>query len=296
MTRYAQRTLIGQPALANWGKAAAGGIGVVQGYGVATGGTSSSITVSSQAYTLLSFTSDTNLVVSDAGLFDVYMVGAGGGGGGADASGFPSGGGGGAGQICQGSVYLSANQTITIGAGGGIFDMAENATEIFTQGGATSIGSLISASGNVSGANPTGSTLWFTGGGAGGSASTARSAITESAFQGFYGGTSTSANNGGGGGGNTARGSNGGTTTGGAAGAGFDVSAFISGSALFKAMGGGGGGSITGGTAATGGVAGSTGTTPSAGNANSGGGGGGGFGVTTTGAGGSGIAYIRFKV
>ena len=33
------------------------------GYGVATGGTSSSITVSSEAYTLLSFTSDSTLTV-----------------------------------------------------------------------------------------------------------------------------------------------------------------------------------------------------------------------------------------
>ena len=57
MTRYAQRTLIQQPTLANWGKAAAGGIGVVQGYGVATGGSSSSIT-DTVAYTLLTFTSD----------------------------------------------------------------------------------------------------------------------------------------------------------------------------------------------------------------------------------------------
>jgi len=264
------------------------------GYGVATGGTSSSITVSSVNYTLLTFTATGLLTVTTAGFFDYLLVG--GGGGSMKNIAAEAGGGGGAGQIRQGSVYLSANQTVTVGAGGGIFDMAENATEIFTQGVATSIGSLISASGNVSRANPNGSTLWFTGGGAGGSASTARSNITESAFQGFQGGTSSSANNGGGGGGNTARGSNGGTTTGGAAGAGFDVSAFISGSALFKAMGGGGGGSITGGTAATGGVAGSTGTTPSAGNANSGGGGGGGFGVTTTGSGGSGIAYVRFRV
>ena len=36
MTRYSARTLIGQPTLANWGKAAAGGGGI--GYGVATGG------------------------------------------------------------------------------------------------------------------------------------------------------------------------------------------------------------------------------------------------------------------
>jgi hypothetical protein len=36
--------------------------------------------VSSENYTLLSFTSDDNLVVSTAGLFDVLLCGAGGGG------------------------------------------------------------------------------------------------------------------------------------------------------------------------------------------------------------------------
>ena len=96
MTRYAQRTLIGQPGLANWGKAAAGGIGVVQGYGVATGGTSTSIT-DTVAYTLLTFTSDDNLVVSTGGLFDICLVG-GGGGAGTTAADFEQGGGGG-GQV-----------------------------------------------------------------------------------------------------------------------------------------------------------------------------------------------------
>ena len=42
-------------------------------YGVATGGTSSSITVSGVNYTMLKFTTDSNLVVSKAGLFDVMV-------------------------------------------------------------------------------------------------------------------------------------------------------------------------------------------------------------------------------
>ena len=113
MTRYAQRTLIGQPGLANWGKAAAGGIGVVQGYGVATGGTATSISPSGVAYTLLSFTSDDNLVVSTAGLFDVLMFGGGG------AGGRSTGGGGGAGGILQTTVYLdAATYAVDVGAGG----------------------------------------------------------------------------------------------------------------------------------------------------------------------------------
>ncbi len=54
----------------------AGGIG----YGTATGGTSSSITVGGIAYTLLDFQSDSNLVVTKAGLFDVVLIGGGGAG------------------------------------------------------------------------------------------------------------------------------------------------------------------------------------------------------------------------
>ena len=87
-------------------------------YGVATGGTSSSITVSGQAYTLLTFTASGTLTVATAGLFEILAFGAGGGGGG-NASGSTKGGGGaGGGCKVQAIVYLSANQTITVGAGG----------------------------------------------------------------------------------------------------------------------------------------------------------------------------------
>ena len=51
-------------------------------YGTATGGTSSSITVSSVNYTLLAFTSDNTLTISKSGLFDVMLIGGGAGGGG----------------------------------------------------------------------------------------------------------------------------------------------------------------------------------------------------------------------
>ena len=122
MTRYAQRTLIQQGTVANWGKAAPVGIGVVGGYGVATGGTSSSITVSTVAYTLLTFTTTGSLVVATAGLFDVLMVG-GGGGQGSDAYGRAGGGGGGGGvngHQTVNTVYITAGtHTVTIGAGGG---------------------------------------------------------------------------------------------------------------------------------------------------------------------------------
>ena len=94
MTRYAQRTLIQQGSVANWGKAAPAGIGVKDGYGVATGGTSSSITVGSTPYTLLTFTSSGTLTVASAGLFDVWMIAGGGSGGGAGSNLYSCGGGG----------------------------------------------------------------------------------------------------------------------------------------------------------------------------------------------------------
>ena len=73
-------------------------VGATQGYGVATGGTSSSPNISGQDYTVLTFSSDDNLVVSSAGLFDVLLV-SGGGGAGAGTSGRASSGGGGGGVI-----------------------------------------------------------------------------------------------------------------------------------------------------------------------------------------------------
>ena len=48
---------------------------IAGGYGVASGGTSSSITVSGDSYTLLTFTSDGTLTVATAGWFDVLLVG-----------------------------------------------------------------------------------------------------------------------------------------------------------------------------------------------------------------------------
>ena len=88
-------------------------------YGEATGGTSSSITVGGINYTLLTFTSDSNLVVSKAGLFDVCAVGGGGSGGSSRWSANLAVGGGGAGGVAVGTIYLAAaTHTIDIGAGG----------------------------------------------------------------------------------------------------------------------------------------------------------------------------------
>lgn len=268
------------------------------GYGAATGGQSTATaTISGVNYTILTFTATGTLTNTTAGFFDFCAVGGGGGSVYIAAGGYASGGGG-AGQVLIGSVYLSANQTITIGAGGSI--ALYNATTP-TQGGNTSVAATSpftqTALGNIASSGlGSGDSSAYVGGGVGSFNSQTSQSVTESTALGFRGGNSVSAiTNAGGGGGQSARGGNGSGTTGGTGGAGFDVSAFIGGSELRKGMGGGGGGTGTGGAAATGGVAGTNTTTPNNGNANSGGGGGGGAGVITTGNGGSGICYIRFR-
>jgi hypothetical protein len=271
------------------------------GYGVATGGIGSptAVTISGVNYEYLTFTSTGTLTVTTAGWFDYLAIG--GGGGSFYVTTNFAGGGGGAGQVVMGSIYLSANQTITIGAGGSFFayDVAG-----LTQGGNTSIGNsspyfVQTASGNISDSSGNGSLAQggaFVGGGVGGANGNTPVLQTENIVTGFRGGASTAATNAGGGGGQSARGGNGSSTTGGTGGAGFDVAVFIGGSATIKAQGGGGGGSVTGGSATTGGVAGSANTTPSNGGANTGQGGGGGYGIQTTGNGGSGICYVRWRV
>jgi hypothetical protein len=266
-------------------------------YGTATGGIGSptAVTIGGVNYQYLQFNSTGTLTVTKAGFFDYCAVG---GGGGLLYGVSYATGGGGAGQIRFGSVYLDANQTITIGAGGAKFIRNINS---LTQGGDTTIAATSPftqvALGNVN-SDENFVIKTFVGGGLGCMGGVGRTAQTGSVYNGYQGGNSTATSNGGGGGGSTAAGGNGATTVGGAAGAGTDVAVFIGGSELRKAMGGGGGGSGTGGAAATGGVAGSTTTTGNNGNANSGGGAGGTNGDPTapTGNGGSGIVYIRWKV
>ena len=294
-------TTAGSLALAQWGggtlyftsaSAAIFFSGGPPTYGTATGGIGSptSVTISGVNYQYLTFTSTGTLTVTRAGFFDYLAVG----GGGGASNNSSRGGGGGGGQVLIGSVYLSANQTITIGAGGSFSSL-----QVATQGGNTSVAATSpftqTALGNI-GYVYADSSGPYVGGGQGSSNGGTSIAITESTANGYRGGNSGSSLSGGGGGGATSRGGNSVTSTGGSAGAGFDVSVFIGGSALYKGMGAGGGATVTAGAAATDGVAGSTNTTPPNGNANSGGGGGGGSGVITTGSGGSGICYIRWKV
>jgi len=113
-------TTAGSLALAQWGGGTlyftsasaaiffSGGVG----YGSATGGSSSSITVGGVAFTLLTFTTDATLTVTRAGKFDIFAVGGGGGGG-------SLGGGGGGGGIMQATIELAATTySVAIGVGG----------------------------------------------------------------------------------------------------------------------------------------------------------------------------------
>ena len=264
-------------------------------YGTATGGIGAptAVTINSVNYEYLTFTSSGTVTITKAGFFDYLAIGGGGGNYGFTGGCF---GGGGGGQAVFGSVYLSANQTITIGAGG-----AQIAHESFGQAGNTSIAATSpftqTAIGNMAtNKSSSGGSGLYLGGGIGSVGGNTGQAISESTVIGFRGGDNTSVNNSGGGGGQSSRGGNGSGTTGGAGGAGLDVSVFIGGSELRKCQGAGGGGTGAGGAASTGGVAGTTTTTPPNGGANTGQGGAGGTSPSTTGQGGSGICYIRYVV
>ena len=271
-------------------------------YGVATGGIGSptAVTIGGVNYQYLTFNSTGTLTVTKAGFFDYLAIG---GGTGNAYFNDPTvgGGGGGAGQVVFGSVYLSANQTITIGAGSaGIqtttkFNQASNtviaATSPFQQ----------NALGGMYGIDAAKQTTAYVGGGAGGNQNGVSFGITESLANGYRGGSATANGGGGGGGGQSGRGGDGGATSGGIGGTGVDISSFIGGSASYRATGGGGGGSGSGGAGGNSSASSNAGSTTSTANsavANSGSGGGSGYGSSTitAGAGGSGVCFIRFKV
>jgi hypothetical protein len=250
-------------------------------YGTATGGSSSSVTVSGVNYTLLTFTTSSTLTVTKAGLFDVLIFGGGAGGGG--SSGAFSAGGGGAGGKFQTTVYLSADQTVTIGANGvgGTGAVDGNGTK-----GSNSIfGVVANALGGGAGNRTTQSRTTNADGGCGGGGADGGTGEAYVVGFGFNGGAPNANSAGGGGGGVAAVGGAGASTTGGAGGAGYDVSAFISGSTLYKCAGGAGDGGVGGSS-----VGGNSGTAAAANTAS---GGGGGQGVA--GNGGSGIVYIRYR-
>jgi hypothetical protein len=268
-------------------------------YGVATGGTATTISVGSpaQSYTLLTFTSDANLVVSKAGLFDVLLVGGGGGAGSSNDAAVNCGAGGGGAVVGLDStgkiltVFLeAATYALDVGAGG--------ASQ--SSGNASYITGVVASPRGGLGSGYNGQ--YFEVDGNGGSIFSGQRASNKSSFfniaYGQYGGGagfSNFAEGSGGGGGSASAGGNGTSTVGGAGGNGLDISPFIGGSTYYAGAGGGGGGPTTGGAAGNGGVAGKT-----SGNGNNGvnygAGGGGSKGVQSGGTGAAGAIFIRFKV
>lgn len=238
-------------------------------YGVATGGTSSSITVNSINYTLLTFTSNANLTVSTAGWFDFIFVGGGGGGGSGVNSvqwsfGNQAGSGGGGGEVIFISRYVPAGTyPVVIGSGGSTRACGSN----------TRIAALdIMALGGGPGSNAPNADA-----GSGGGGPSYGAFALQAPGRGFAGAPYSGGGGGGGGMGGPASGQTGG--------AGFDISVWIGGSAALRGAGG------------TGGTSGGAGASASANTGN--GGGGGGWGTNPGGAGGSGgsgVAHVRFRV
>jgi len=251
-------------------------------YGVATGGTSSTISDGGFSWTLLSFTSDGTLTVSTTGLFEVLIVGGGSGGGNEpSASGRAAGGGGGGGIINQ-TLYLAAGTySVQVGAGGA-GSTSGNTNGSF--GTMSFIGSFAAGFGGDGDASST-NTPMATAGGPRGYTTTLSGAV-KMGTQGTTAGTSSSGNGGGGGGQSAGSGKDGGaglTTT-------------FNGTSLVFGSGGGGGSTGTGGSGGTNaGNGGSNGAGTSASPANRGAGGGGGANGGNGGAGSSGIVLVRFK-
>ena len=261
-------------------------------YGIFTGGdVSTAITVGGISYTMLTFNNTGTLTCTKAGLIDVLMV-AGGGGGGSWSSTANQGGGGGGGVITS-TLYLTANQTITIGAGG-----AAQARGSETYLGSATVGSQIAPVAVGGGAGGAGGGGTQNTGGSSGGAQNNFASVAGITGQGSAsgGGPGLGDGNGaGGGGGATAVGGNGTASVGGVGGAGLGLTTFTGGTLTSSVSGGGGGNRYSGSSGAGGvgggGLAGGTGA-GTAGTANTGGGGGAGNGGA---AGGKGVVYVRFK-
>ena len=266
------------------------------GYGTATGGTSSSITVGGVSYTMLEFLTDANLVVSKAGLFDVFAVGGGGGAGAGNVNSTNgNGGGAGGGSVLQTTIYLpAATYAVDIGAGGAAVTGIRGNT-----GFVTSIGTVYYVDGGAGGGWGPGSNGVNAGGGSNNNQLAGVTTAPNIGFSGGLGAADGPTGGAGGGAGASAAGSAGGAT-GGAGGAGVSPSTFSGGTKTTTVGGGGGGGrgSGSGGTATDGGGAGTSSLNGAgtAGTTNRGGGGGGANGNGAAGAGSSGLCYIRFKV
>lgn len=240
--------------------------------------------------TCVQFTGSGSIAISQAGLLEILIVGAGAGGSG--TSGTRGGGGGAGGYLEASAVYLAAGtHTVVTGAGapGGAAGTGQEGSK---NGGTSRVGPYYAVGGGGAESHTTTAGIVGNTGGSGGGGSGGSAGGSSTSGQGNDGGTSSGSNGGGGGGGASAVGANAVTTTGGAGGAGTASS--ITGSSVTRAGGGGGAGSVTGGAggAGGGGAGGGGAVNGTAGGANTGGGGGGG--TTNGGAGGSGIVILLF--
>jgi hypothetical protein len=261
-------------------------------YGVATGGTSSNITVDGLPHRMLTFTGSGTLTVSTAGFFDCTIIG-GGAAGKSSINGNGGGGGGGGAIVTSILAYFEAGtHTVAIGAGGLVYPPVA-VTPSF-------VGKY--ASGKPQGPSD------------GGSANLNPSGPLVAGFSGGSGigvGPNNGANGGGGGGGMGGAGANANTNrgynnmvNGGNGGAGIDWSAWrgeAAGTTRYGGGGGGGGGYASNITAVGGSGGGGNGaqyynSTGTNGGANTGGGGGGGSDNGAYTQGGSGLVLVRFKL
>jgi len=268
--------------------------------GSPTGGTITTYTDSGTDYTVHSFLSSGDFVVSDSGDVD-YLIVAGGGAGG----GYAIGGGGGGGGVRTAAALGVTAQTygIVVGAGG-VFDNNPNG---YGDGQDSSAFGVTGSGGGGGMSGPSGHNGrdGGSGGGASGYGGTSGSgnAGSYSPVEGYDAGPRNTSNYGGGGGGGAGEvGETPGPSISGNGGAGGDgiQNAYRTGSPVYYAGGGGGAGWVgVGGAAGQGGA--KAGQTSGAGviaaDPNSGGGGGGGNDSTApfeSGTGGSGIVVIRF--
>ena len=267
-------------------------------YGTATGGIGAptSVTISGVNYQYLQFNATGTLTVTKAGFFDFLLVGGGGAGGrttygaGGNSAGFNYTGGGGGGGVVVATVYLDANVTITVGGTASHTYVSTEQTLCAVPGGSGGGGFTFDWQSTYFGYS------FRRDGGCGGADTGTMVGSGATGFQGFDGGNSNSNSSGGGGGGGSANGSNGNSGTGGAGGTGYDISTFIGGSTSRVAGGGGGSGSSSSGAGGSGGGGDGSSGTGTNGTVNTGGGGGGSSIQNGPSQGGSGIAYVRWKV
>ena len=256
-------------------------------YGVATGGSSSTITDGGFSWTLLSFTTDGTLTVSAPGIFECLLIGGGGGSGHNDVGATESTGGGGGGSVHITSLYLAAGTyTVDVGAGGagsvgGTSPLANGSqSSIYNSTTTTSLALAEGGSGGAdSWAAPQTGPLNI-GGGSWRSGYSPTASVSSQSPLCFAGGAafSSSGNGAGGGAGAAGNGSAGTATAGGAGGAGRSTT--FTGASVTYGSGGAGGGNAAGAT----------------GSAIGGGGGGRQNGTTGNGtAGNAGAVYVRFR-